>query len=251
MPLPVNPWNNKSMYRLKLFFALFLLVLALPFWRFADMIAIGSPYDWPLTLAMSVWSGIFIAIPLKLIKQKLKVWTLLLVIFATGFLCMWVKPLSHTSTDNSDLGHCGQMTYTGMLYPVRSILTDAYRDDLEARNQMCWVRKIISNVPEKYELGSYIKIIHDKLLKPQIKYRTSLPLIAVLMVKINLGSYEPNASMNVYDSIRFWSDHYTEEISYRNYKPWNWPHSSYIKFEYGLIENNWQKLIDSIVLETK
>jgi hypothetical protein len=71
------------------------------------------------------------------------------------------------------------------------------------------------------------------------------------MLKINFGIYESNAPVNVYHSLHFWVNHYNEEIRSRDYSPWNWPHSSYIKFEYGLIENNWQKLIDGIVLETK
>lgn len=237
------------MLRLRLFFAIVLLLLALPFWRFVDMIAITSPFEWPLILAMYVWSGIFIAIPIKLIKQNVKIWILFLVMFGIGGLTYWSSPLSRMATENPDFNHCGQMTYTGMMYPLSPILTDAYRDDLEARNQMCWVRKMITRVPEKYELGPYIKIVHDKLMKPQIKYRATLPLIAVLMLKINFGSNEANAPLNVYDSLHFWVDQYTEEISSREYKPWNWPHSSYIKFEYGLVEKNWQSLIDSIVVE--
>lgn len=237
------------MKRLRVLFAIFLLILALPFWRFIDMIAIASPFEWPLTLAMFIWSGIFIAIPLKLYKQNTKVWMLFLLMFGVGALTYWSSPLSRMATENPDFNHCGQMTYTGMFYPVASILTDAYRDDLEARNQMCWVRKMVSRVPEKYELGPYMKIVHEKLLKPQIKYRATLPLIAVLMVKINFGSNEANAPVNVYESLHFWITQYTEEISSREYRPWNWPHSSYIKFEYGLVEKNWQKVIDGIVLE--
>ncbi len=174
---------------------------------------------------------------------------LFLIMFGVAGLSYLSSPLSKMATENPTFNHCGQMTYTGMIYPAAKLLTDAYRDDLEARNQMCWIRKMITRVPEKYELGPYIKIVHDKLMKPEIKYRAALPLIAVLMLKINFGSNEANAPLNVYDSLHFWVDQYTEEISSRDYKPWNWPHSSYIKFEYGLVEKNWQSLIDSIVVE--
>lgn len=238
------------MFRLRLFFALILLLLALPFWRFIDMIAIASPFEWPLTLAMFVWSGIFLAIPLKLIKQNVKVWLLFLIMFGVASLTYWSSPLSRMATENPDFNHCGQMTFTGMFYPAASLLTDAYRDDLEARNQMCWVRKMISRVPEKYELGPYMKIVHERLMKPQIKFSSTLPLIAWLMGKININSQESNAPLNIYDSVKFWKEQYTEEISSRNYPAWNWPHSVYIKFEYGLIEKNWQKFIDGLVLET-
>ena len=237
------------MKRLRVIFAVVFLLLALPMWRFIDMIAIASPFEWPLTFAMFIWAGIFIAIPMKLIRQKTQVWVLLMVMTLAGALTYWSTPLSRMATENPTFNHCGQMTYTGMIYPAAKLLTDAYRDDLEARNQMCWIRKMITRVPEKYELGPYIKIVHDKLMKPEIKYRAALPLIAVLMLKINFGSNEANAPLNVYDSLHFWVDQYTEEISSRDYKPWNWPHSSYIKFEYGLVEKNWQSLIDSIVVE--
>lgn len=238
------------MKRLKLVFAVVLLLLALPFWRFADMLAIASPFDWPLMISLIIWFAIFVAIPAKLIFPKIKTWAIVLAIVCYGALAWLSSPLSNMASDDPVHNHCGRITFTGFYYPVRGILTDAYRDDLEARNQMCWVRKMITRVPDKFDLGFYSKLIHERLLKPEIKYRVSLPLIAALFVKINFVSTESNAPRNIYDSLHFWIDHYTEEISERNYNAWNWPHSSYIKFEYGLVEKNWQDLIDSIVLET-
>lgn len=153
---------------------------------------------------------------------------------------------------NPELDHCGALTYTGTFYPIRKILSDAHHDDLEARNQLCWVRKMISRVPEKFnsadEVKSYSELVRDKLLKPEIKYRVSLPLIAVLYFRINTSAGHLVGVKAIYDSLHFWIDHYTEEISGRNYSIWNWPHSSYIKFEYGLIEKNWEVLIDNIVI---
>lgn len=237
------------MTRLKLFFAIPLLLLALPFWRFIDMVAIASPFEWPLTLAMFLWSGIFIAIPLKLIVPKVKTWALPVLMICFALLASWSSPLSNMATTEPTFNHCGHITYTGTFYPIAKFLPDAHRDDLEARNQMCWIRKMIVRIPEKYDFAPYIKLVHEKLMKPEIKFRASLPLIAWLMIKINLGSNETNAPVNIYDSLHFWIDQYTEEISSRNYSVWNWPHSEYVKFEYGLVEKNWQKLVDGIVLE--
>lgn len=240
------------MKRLKLFFAVGLLLLALPFWRFVDMVAIASPIELLTTLGLTTWFAIFIAIPIKLLKPQIKTIVLVLSIFAYGFYAYWFGPLSGMATTDPAFNHCGRLTYTSVFYPIRNILTDAHLDDLEVRNQLCWLRKMISRVPSRLEdeneLKNYSKLISDKLMKPEIKFRASLPLIAMLNIRISMASNFA-APFDLYRSLHFWMDHYTEEISERSYSWWNWPHSDYIKFEYGLIEKNWQKLIDSIVLE--
>jgi hypothetical protein len=241
------------MNRLRYLFAGILLLLALPFWRFADLIAVASPFGFFLTVALAFWFAVFIAIPVKLIFPKIKTYALILGILGFGALAWWSTPLSKMATKDPDFNHCGCITFTGVFYPARKILTDAYYDDLEARNQMCWVRKMISRVPERFddqqEVDNYTKLIQEKLFKPEIKYRASLPLIAFLYLRINISSGNFVGAKNIYDSLHFWIDHYTEEISSRQYSVWNWPHSNYIQFEYGLIEKNWQDLIDNIVLE--
>lgn len=237
------------MPRLKIFFALILLVLALPFWRFTDMLAIISPFEWPLTFTLTLWFAIFIAIPIKLIFPKLKTPFVITGILVFASLSWWTGPLSGMATQHPEYNHCGKATYTGVFYPIRVVLTDAHRDDLEARNQMCWVRKIISRTPENFDFVAYSKLVHDKLMKPERKYRVALPLIAALFVKINLS--DEGGARNVYNSLQFWIDHYTEEINKRDYPVWNWPHSSYIKWEYGLVEKNWEAVIDGIVIEEK
>lgn len=240
------------MRRLQYFFAFVLLLLALPLWRYADMAAI-SPFKILLSLALTFCFGIFFIIPLKLIFPKLKTWWLVLAIFTYGGFTYGVGPLSRMATREPDFNHCSAVTYTGTFYPVRSLLSDAHRDDLEARNQLCWVRKMISRVPEKFdseqEVNDYTYLIQERLLKPQIKYRVSLPLIAFLYARINTSWGEPMGIKRVYDSLHFWINQYTEEISLREYSAWNWPHSDYIKWEYGLVEKNWQSLIDSIVIQ--
>jgi hypothetical protein len=240
------------MKRLKLLFASVLLLLALPIWRYIDMLAIASPFELPLTLTLVLWFGLFIAIPLKLIFTKLQTHMVLLIICCFASLAFWTKPFSKMATTGPDFNHCGPLTFTGFFYPARTFLTDAYHDDLEARNQMCWIRKMISRVPKEFstehEVETYTKLVQTKLFKPEIKYRASLPLIAALYVRINTSSSNFIAAKNIYDSLHYWINHYTEEISHREYSIWNWPHSDYIKFEYGLIEKNWQDLIDKIVI---
>jgi hypothetical protein len=240
------------MKRLRLLFAILLMLLALPFWRFADMVAILSPFDWPLALALTLWFGVFVALPIKLIFPKIKPYLLVLTILSFTGLAWWASPLSRMATDDPSYNHCGRLTYTGFIYPVHEFLSDAHRDDLEARNQMCWVRKLISRVPKQFdsieEIEFYSKLIQNKLLKPEIKYRATLPLVAVLYFSINTSASRWVGAKQIYDSLHFWIGHYTEEIHQREYSLWNWPYSNYIQFEYGLIEKNWQSLIDSIVI---
>lgn len=253
LPLLPKPWNNNGMTRLRIFFAIILLLFALPFWRFADMVVITSPFDFPVTFALTLWFVIFLLIPAKLIRPAIK--PLYLVIGAVVFasLSWWSTPLSHMSSKESHFGHCGRLTYTGIFYPIRGILTDAHFDDLEARNQMCWARKLISKVPAKFdnsiEVQTYTKIIQERLLSPEVKFRSTLPLVAILYVRINTSGGDYVGVKEIYDSLHLWINHYTEEISMRSYRPWNWPHSDYIKWEYGLIEKNWQSLIDNIIVE--
>ena len=143
------------------------------------------------------------------------------------------------------------MTYTATFYPISRFLSEAHQDDLEIKNQMCWVRKMINRVPKKldseHEVKIYTKLIQDKLLKPSIKYRATLPLVALLFFKIEIAAAN-STDLKTYNSIHFWINHYTEEIGSRKYNIWSWPHSRYIQFEYGLIENNWRKLVDSTVI---
>lgn len=217
------------------------------------MVGILSPFEWPMTLALMLWFGLFITIPAKLIFQKIRTPFLIIAIVLFGALAFWSSPRSKMASKDPVFNHCGQLTYTGMFYPLRGLLTYAHRDDLEARNQMCWVRKMISKVPERFdepiELETYSTILRDRLLKPDNKFRSSLPLIAFLNYKMIMAAGSNAGAKEIYDSIHFWIDHYTEEISSRQYPAWNWPHGPYIKWEYGLIEKNWQSLIDNIVIE--
>lgn len=252
MPCLRKAWNNKDMTRLKLIFAIVLLLLALPFWRYIDFMVIFSPFESLTSFALILWFAFFIAIPLKLIKPKIKTLFLVLGIFIFGGLSFWINPLSKMATIDPNFNHCGHLTFTGTFYPVKNIMPEAHLDDLEVRNQMCWLRKMVAKVPERItdaqELATYNNLITDKLMKPEFKYRASLPLIAMLNLQINLASGFDLGPKYLYDSVHFWLNHYTVEISSRQYSAWSWPHSKYIQFEYGLIERNWESLVDAIQL---
>jgi hypothetical protein len=158
------------MKRLKLLFAGILLFLAIPFWRFADMVGIISPFEWPLTIALMIWFAAFIVIPAKLIFPQTKTYILVLAILSFGSLGWWTGPVSNQGTLHPELNHCGPLTYTGMFYPARGLLSEAHHDDLDVRNQMCWIRKMISKVPVKFdtieEMEAYSKLeINSSVLK--------------------------------------------------------------------------------------
>lgn len=241
------------MNRLRWLFAGLLFLLALPIWRYIDILVVVSPYALPVKIVTILWFAVFILYPFKLIftKWKLHYVALIFGVFATT--TFFLPALSSMASRNPYDNHCGRLTFTGTFYPTRVILTDAYKDDLEARNQQCWIRKMISKVPESFhsedELKFYTELIEKKLMSPSIKYRASLPLLSVLYFQLYSKSPDFSGMKRVYDSVHFWPDHYTDEISERHYSWINWPHSEYIKFEYGLIEKNWEKLIQNIVFE--
>lgn len=249
------------MKRLRLLFGIILLALALPIWRFLDLIAVLSPLELPLTLSLIFTFAAFVLIPLKLIIQRLKTYLLLIVLTVFAF-AAWRSP-SVSTEPNADpvKNHCGSMTWAGAFYPFRNLLTEAHLDDLEARNQMCWLRKLINKVPNGFQtvdgLESYSKSIRDLLLKPQIKYRIALPLISFLQMSMiaevesaRLGTGQSHGKM-FFESIHFWQEQYTVLISERSYGLGSFPHSSWIKVEYGFLEDNWQKIVNGLTFESR
>lgn len=165
----------------------------------------------------------------------------------------WLTPpFSKMATDDPLLNHCSPLSFTGSFFPLRNLLSEAHADDLEIRNQMCWLRKMIARVPKfdhLHEMTFFSKLIRDKLLKPEFKYRASLPLVALLEIRILASSVEKVDPKWFEESMIFWISQYTYEISGRDYSWSSWPHSQYIQWEYGLIEKNWQRLLEGISIE--
>ena len=109
---------------------------------------------------------------------------------------------------------------------------------------MCWIVKMVSKVPSEIEpsdLAHNLNVTKNKLMKPAHKYRVSLPWITFLLGKYLTSSDIQNSTLLV-QNLAFWAELYTEEISARKYQWYDWPHSSLIQFEYGMIEDNWENI---------
>lgn len=237
------------MSRIKFLFAIILFLLALPLWRYMDMMVWVWPSQIGHALSFFLWSLIFLILPLTLVLPKKHPLIFVGLIAPLSIFAYSWGPLSNMATKDSLHGHCGYLTYTGFFYPIHNIVMEAHSDDLEIRNQFCWIRKMIERLPAKFEndheLATYVNLTRDKLLSAPVKYKASLPLIALLHGKLFGFSTFKDSKMFV-DSLDFWLEQYTEEIGVREYPIWNMPHGRYIKLEYGIIEKNWRDLIDGI-----
>lgn len=246
------------MKRLRIFFAILLVLLFLPLWRLLDTLIILWPSSILYTMAFTLMATLTIIIPIHLLRPQWKPLYLISGLLLLSSLIWYGTPLSGMATENSEWRHCGSGTYSGFIYPIHTYLSDAHQDDIEARNQLCWLRKIFVRLPRRFddliEYQTYTKILNRKLHSPEMKFRASLPMIA--LIQGYLATRMDNDAFNNYktgksfvESLYEWRLHYTVEISSRTYSKWDWPHSSYIQFEYGLIERNWEKIIDGISIE--
>jgi hypothetical protein len=237
---------------LKWSFIFLLLILCLPVWRLLDWTAITLAHPLASTSLMIIWGWFFLFLPLLMIVRRLRWLHSMIALIMIAGLSWWSGPLSSSSSLHFEMNHCGRSTYTGFFYPFRSILSPAHQDDLEVRNQLCWVRKMIRKVPErldKDELELRLNHLKNILLKPNFKYRITLPAILILVGNyISVGYNETHtleramSSKLFLDSLAFWSQQYSEEISGRTYGWHEWPHSNLIQAEYGFIERNWNNI---------
>ncbi len=231
-------------------FVALLFILCLPAWRLLDWAVITFSYKEIFSVLMVLWGFAFVYLPFKLMLPRLK-WRYSLVFSAiVGLLCWFNDTLTKSSTLDPELTHCSHASYAGFFHPIRPLLSAAFQDDLEVRNQLCWVRKMIHKVPKtlnKEELELRLDQLKVILLRPEFKYRITLPATLVLVGNyISAGIDENNelerafSSKVFIDSLMFWTQHYTEEISQRSYAWYEWPHSSLIQAEYGFLEKNWE-----------
>lgn len=244
------------MQRIRVFFAIPLLVLFLPMWRFVDMLAFTFPHDHTLGVLIALTSFSFVALPVRLIRKRTHWVFLIAAPLLLGLLASSLGALSPMATEDPEFNHCGRLTYTGFIYPARGFLSSAHQDDLEIRNQICWVRKmVVRMLPEfssETEYMTYSKLVRTKLSKPERKYRVTLPLIGLLYGQIihRWDRFNIPLVKNIHtgklflEEMEFWTREYTEEVSGRDYGWWDWTHGNYIKWEYGFIEENWQGLLD-------
>lgn len=232
------------MKRLKVFFAICILSLAVPFWRISDLTILLLPWK-TLTLSSQViWAGLFLLVPLNLLLSKIRWWMNILILLSLTGLSWWAGPLTSLTTLEPTLTHCGRTSFAGFFYPMRAILTPAQKDDLEARNQICWVVKIIRRVPDHVppeDLADQLNLMKNKLMKPELKYRVTLPWVAFLLGRY-LTSSEISNSPLLIQNLGFWSNLYTEEISTRVYGWYDYPFALITQAEYGFIERNWENI---------
>lgn len=218
--------------------------MALPTWRLLDWALVTLPFPVAITAAQTLWSTLFLFFPMTLFRPDMKKRMLLLLIFTFASLSWISGPTTSQATLEPTLTHCGRTSYSGFFYPIRDLLSPVHQDDLEIRNQMCWVVKLIKQVPAQIlpeDLAHQLNIMKFKLLKPQLKFRATLPWITFLLGNY-LTSTELKNSPLLIQNLGFWSELYSEEISSRNYEWYEWPHSAFVKFEYGLIEENWENI---------
>ncbi len=246
------------MKRLRFFFAVLLFCGLFPLWRGLDFLVLVIPSPFLFAVAGTGIFTLCFLVPLHLLRPEFRKIYYIPILGTVTTLMWYGSPLSEKATMHFELRHCGLATFSGLIYPIRSVLPPAHLDDIEARNQFCWIRKMITQAPEDVEdvneLQNYLDLIRKKLLSPEHKYKASLPLIALLHGRLS-ASLSGTALENVevgklfVDSLHFWRSQYTEEISKRDYPWWNWPHSSYIQWEYGLIEDNWESVIENVKIE--
>lgn len=243
------------MKRLRAFFAVILLLLFFPLWRGLDYQVLFVPSSLLYTASLTLILFMTVALPLRLLFPNLKKLYLLVGLLLLVPLIWHGSPLSGKATRHFELSHCGLSTFTGVFYPIRVILPPAHQDDVEVRNQMCWIRKMIVRMPEEIddvkELQNYLDLLRQKLLSPPNKYKASLPLIAFLhgsmSASISGSAFESVQIGKMFvDSLHFWKSQYTVEISAIQYPWYAWPHSSFIQFEYGIIEKNWESIVSGI-----
>lgn len=240
------------MKRLKILFAIILLILSLPAWRLQDWAIVTLPFPLLNTAMMVAWGCIFVAFPLNLILERFKWWMAFLLVLAIGFSAWLATPLSNQATIDPNLNHCGKLTYTGFFYPIRNLLSPVHTDDLEVRNQMCWVVKMIQRSPQKIapdELPLQMDLLQKKLMKPQYKYRATLPWIMFLVSRYLSATEVSNSTLakiqdsrHLVNNFKLWTEMYAETVSAREYAWYEWPHSVIVKLEYGFIEENWDKI---------
>src|SRR5665647_1086291 len=167
--------------------AIFLL-FALMIWRLMDWVVILWPHPLMYVLIMVISSMVLVALPIRLFRPRTHFgWYLGIFVFF-GVISWWAGPFSRMATKGHEHVHCGRATYSGFFYPIKDYMFNAFQDDLDVRNQLCWIRKMIIKVPTSFttdeDLRNYYNLIAARLKKPDHKYRVALPAVLFLTGKI-------------------------------------------------------------------
>lgn len=234
------------MKRLKLFFSILLLIMALPIWRFVDMaswVDIDKIYH---VTVLFIWSTLFILLPIALVYRRFLIPGLAFNLCFAVIVLIFFPVFSTHSLDTPESRHCPIISYSGFFYPFKSILPAAHEDDILIRNQICWLRKLSKSIPEnlnKHEMIIYKDLIEQKLFLPEVKWKSSLPFLLPIYLKF------AESGVNALEAQKFWNGHFTAEVKDRDYNFLSYPHSDYIKLEYGLVEKYWGGFLDEVEIE--
>lgn len=233
------------MKRLRLFFAILLLLTALPLWRYLDILGWFPVGNLITAIFFFIWGTFCLVLPLALINRKLLIPSLLINLVLAWIINSFHLPYSQASYDEPEARHCSLINFAGLIYPMRSIVPAAHEDDLMIRNQICWARKISKTLPQdiqKDDLPAYQAFINDKLTLPNIKWKTTLPFFLPIFFTIN----QIDPLMDTTLAQKFWNEHYTAEVQSRDYNFLSFPHSDYIKWEYRFLEKYWPDFVENI-----
>jgi hypothetical protein len=240
---------------LKCTLALLLLFLSGPIWRLLDWAHIVVPSPIFFALNISWWTLFFIQWPIKLCWPKFQRKIILAITCMVFIIALLTGPLSNHSNRRPGLTHCGRLSYSGFFYPIRSLLLNSYQDDLEVKNQICWLRKSSLQVENRItgqSMPQKLDEMKELLMKPDRKFRASLPAVLYLFANYLAAWEQENADeLSALEKgeifiqgFNYWTEQYNEEISGRKYAWYEWPNSKWILIEYGLIEENWEKLFN-------
>ena len=231
-----------------MFFAILLLLSALPLWRALDMLVWFNLNRYLVVSLFFCWSTLCIITPLSLIYRRLFVPGLTLNICFACLVYFFSNPFSTISIDNPEDRHCSLLNFSGLFYNLKDFMPSAHEDDLLIRNQICWAKKLSLSIPDnigKHESDVYLKLVEDKLILPEIKWKSTLPFLVPIYIKVS----KADPVIDVIEAQKFWNNHYTAEIADREYNFLSYPHSDYIKWEYGLFEKYWPNFVTSIEIE--
>lgn len=233
------------MKRLKILFATLLFLSALPLWRYLDMLAWFNLNHLFTVACFFIWSSICIILPASLIYRRIFTLGLILNVCFSFLIYFFAEPFSSDTIDLPENRHCSLLNFSGSFFHLKTILPSAHEDDLLIRNQICWARKLSISIPDdlnKHESNVYLKLIEEKLSLPEIKWRTTLPFLVPIYLKIS----KVDPIIDTVEAQKFWNNHYTAEIQIRDYNFLSYPHSDYIKWEYRLIEKYWSEFLDNV-----
>jgi hypothetical protein len=165
-----------------------------------------------------------------------------------SFIPFILNPLSNMATTNGEYNHCGAGSFTGTFYPIKHLVPYVQEYDLEIRNQLCWIRKMIKRAPtnfdSQHEFNTYSELLKKKLMSPHRKYKVSLIGLYFLLSTVG-NAWKPDGTFDKISSKKYfvnrmieWYGIYDFEIRDIEFKWYDWPYSYLLRFEYGWVEKN-------------